>query len=150
MDVVKLDADGNERIRYAGERLSIDVPNGIAVLAHWTMKSLDVGYVTFARGDFLHEYFYQDRWYNIFALYDGASRELKGWYCNVTRPSRITEQAVFWTDLALDLWVSSEGETMVLDEDEFEALGLSSAETKQAHNAITQLLYLASNNQLPQ
>ena len=149
MDVVKLDADGNERIRYAGERLAVHVPNGIGILARWTMKSLDVGYVTFAQGDFLHEYFYQDRWYNVFALYDGGSRALKGWYCNVTRPSCMTDTAVFWSDLALDVWVSPLGEAMILDEDEFATLGLGSAETTQAYQAITDLLNLAKNNQLP-
>ena len=149
MDIVKLDAHGQEKIRYAGERLAIDVPNGIGLLARWTMKDLDVGYVTFAQGDFLHEFFYRDRWYNVFALYDGGSGALKGWYCNVTRPSRITTSEVFWPDLELDVWVSPEGDVMVLDEDEFEALGLNSAETAQAHNALSQLIALAKANQLP-
>lgn len=149
MDIVKLDATGNEKIRYQGELLPVEVPNGIALLARWTMRSFDTGYTTFATGDYLHEFFYTDRWYNIFALYDGRTNQLKGWYCNVTRPNIITADEVFWPDLALDVWVTPAGEATVLDEDEFEALGLNSAETQQARNALSELLHLAKTDQLP-
>ncbi|MGB1251280.1 MAG: DUF402 domain-containing protein [Candidatus Promineifilaceae bacterium] len=149
MNIVKLDASGKEKIRYPGEPLAIDVPNGIALLARWTMREIKTEYTTFAPGDYLHEYFYTDKWYNIFALYDGSNNQLKGWYCNVTRPNILTESAVFWPDLALDVWVTPEGVATVLDEDEFAALGLDSAETQQAHQALAELLQLAQSNQLP-
>ncbi len=150
MDIIKLDSNNIERIRYPAERLDVVVPNGIVVLAHWTMRTFETGYTTFATGDYLHEYFYTDRWFNIFALYNGSNKQLKGWYCNITRPTKITDSEVFWTDLALDVWVEPDGTATVLDEDEFEELGLDSAETEQCQAALNQLLALAKSNLLPQ
>lgn len=147
--VIKLDAAGVEQTRYSAEILPTPIPNGIVVRARWTRRPVVTHYTTFALGDYLHEFFYRDRWYNIFALYDGQTERLKGWYCNVTRPTQITSSAIVWTDLALDVWVSPTGQMTLLDEDEFEALGLKSADIQQSHDAVAQLQALAKDNRLP-
>ncbi|HEY74489.1 MAG TPA: DUF402 domain-containing protein, partial [Thermoflexia bacterium] len=64
---------------------------------------------------------------------------LKGWYCNITRPARITSDEVAAEDLALDLWVAPDGEMLVLDEDEFAALALPPAEHDAAQQALAEL-----------
>jgi len=108
-----------------------------------------VSYAVFKRGDRLIETFYSDRWYNVFAVYDRDDGALKGWYCNVTRPATITDAAVSSDDLALDVWVSTQGEATVLDEDEFAALPLPPADRAAARAALTQLLALARRGELP-
>ena len=70
------------------------------------------------------ETFYNDRWYNIFEIYDRDDGKIKGWYCNVGMPAVFEDDVVSYVDLALDLWVSVTGKQTVLDEDEFRELDL--------------------------
>ena len=81
--------------------------------------------VVFKTGDRFVEYYYNDRWYNIFAIHDREDGQIKGWYCNIGKPAEIEDGIVSYIDLALDLWVSTDGKQTVLDEDEFEELSLN-------------------------
>jgi uncharacterized protein len=81
--------------------------------------------VVFKTGDRFVEYYYNDRWYNIFAIHDRDDGQIKGWYCNIGKPAEIEDGIVSYIDLALDLWVSTDGKQTVLDEDEFEELSLN-------------------------
>lgn len=81
--------------------------------------------VVLTMGDRFVEYYYTDRWYNIFVVYGGTNGKIKGWYCNIGKPAVIEDGVVSYVDLALDLWVSANGKQTVLDEDEFEALELN-------------------------
>jgi protein associated with RNAse G/E len=81
--------------------------------------------VVFKTGDRFVEYYYTDRWYNIFAVHDRDTEKVKGWYCNIGKPAVFEDGVVSYVDLALDLWVSENGEQRVLDEDEFEELKLN-------------------------
>ena len=83
--------------------------------------------VVLKENDRFVETFYSDRWYNIFEIYDRDDGQIKGWYCNVGKPAVIEEGVVSYVDLALDLWVSADGKQTVMDEDEFEGLGLNPA-----------------------
>ena len=147
MIVYKLDADGNEELSYPATPIK-QTATSITVRA---IFSLDVttAYTTFARGDHLHEHFYTDRWYNIFALYAGDSDTLKGWYCNICRPAKISPNAIRCEDLALDVWVNPDGTHLILDKDEFANLNLSPAEKDACQQAVSQLIALAQADQLP-
>jgi predicted RNA-binding protein associated with RNAse of E/G family len=57
--------------------------------------------------------------------------------------------AVTCEDLALDVWVGADGQTLVLDEEEFAALDLSAEERKKGETAVQQILTLAAQEQLP-
>jgi len=78
--------------------------------------------VIFKTGDRFVEYYYSDRWYNIFVIHDRDDERIKGWYCNIGKPAVFEDGIVSYIDLALDLWVSTSGAQTVLDEDEFAAL----------------------------
>jgi predicted RNA-binding protein associated with RNAse of E/G family len=55
---------------------------------------------------------------------DGAG-QLKGWYCDITRPATVSGAELVVEDLDLDLWRSADGtDVLRLDEDEFEESGL--------------------------
>jgi uncharacterized protein len=117
--VHKLDTRGRLVTSYSAtvvERFE----SGVLLHARWERPTLALGYTTFERGDRFREWFYSDRWYNIFeiATSDGVR---KGWYCNVAEPATITQTELRCRDLLLDLWVTSDGATVVLDEDEFAA-----------------------------
>jgi predicted RNA-binding protein associated with RNAse of E/G family len=137
LTVRKLDHAGREVTRYPGDVLTHR--DGVLVLrTEWTRDPLDLGFVLLEPSDRWAEYFYADRWYNILEIRTGEGL-IKGWYCNVTRPPRITADEVAWEDLALDLWVDARREIQVLDEDEFAGLSLPAAESEAALRALREL-----------
>jgi protein associated with RNAse G/E len=105
--------------------------------------------VVFKRGDRFVEYYYTDRWYNIFAVYDRDDDRLKGWYCNIGKPAIFEDSTVSYIDLALDLWVSTSGKQTILDQDEFEALELSEELRTGALKGLEELQQLFLNNTPP-
>lgn len=144
MIVHKLNEKGQPIWQYPAEVLERG-PNFVRLEAFFNRDDMDLGFATFNRGDRFVEYFYSDRWYNIFAVYDRDEGALKGWYCNICRPAVIGDTAVHCEDLALDLWVSPDGATTLLDEDEFAALNLPESERRAAQSALQTLQILAQN-----
>jgi predicted RNA-binding protein associated with RNAse of E/G family len=108
----------------------------VCLKARFARDDIDAGYVVFRRGDCMTEWFYSDRWYNVFRLEDVDDGHLKGWYCNIGRPARLGAGLVAYDDLALDVFVTPGGEVLVLDEDEFDALHLSEADTSASWAAV--------------
>ena len=148
LTVYKLDEKGNQVWEYE----AIELGRGssfIRLEAFFNRDDLDLGFAVFARGDRFVEYFYNDRWYNIFAVYEGDSERLKGWYCNVCRPAILGETTIHCEDLALDLWVAPDGKLLVLDEDEFADLAVTTAERASSLEALDKLLRLAQSGALP-
>ena len=113
---------------------------GGCLRAAFNRSDHEAGYVTFRRGDVMTEWFYSDRWYNIFRLQDVDDGRLKGWYCNITRPAVIAADSVAADDLALDVFVRPNGATLLLDDDEFAALDLSPDDRAGALAAVDALL----------
>ncbi|MBI3360563.1 MAG: DUF402 domain-containing protein, partial [Chloroflexi bacterium] len=99
----KLNLAGEEVFAYSGEVVS-RTPTSVVVEAYFTRNDrFDLGYTVFERGDRFVEYFFTDRWYNIFDVHAAGTDELRGWYCNVTRPAVCTDGSVRAVDLALDV-----------------------------------------------
>jgi hypothetical protein len=146
--VVKLDHRGQEKWRYQGLVLARE-PSSITIEAIYDQADEDFHGLPLRKGDRFVERHYADRWYNIFAVYDGTSSELKGWYCNITRPARIETERVSAEDLALDLIVRPDGSWIVLDELEFEAQELSAPERENALAALAELKELAQQLEGP-
>nr|HID13501.1 DUF402 domain-containing protein [Anaerolineae bacterium] len=145
--VRKLDHAGRQVTAYPGQVLRRD-GHTIVLRTGWDRAPLDLGFVVLEPGDRWTEYFYTDRWYNIFEIRASDGR-LKGWYCNVTRPARISACEVTAEDLALDLWVAPDGECRVLDEDEFAALPLAPAEREAAQQALAELQAMVARKAAP-
>ena len=136
--VIKLDPRGNEKTRYQGEVIE-RLPEGVVIQAEWTRPRHNLGYVVFETGDRFVEYYYTNRWFNIFDITD-AHGTRKGWYCNVAEPAHIAEQQIAQVDLLLDVWVNPQGEPLILDEDEFAADTLLSDAQRQGAQAGLQTL----------
>lgn len=112
---------------YTGEVIH-ESPGYVLVHARWERPTLDLGYVTFTPGDHFYEHYYADRWYNVFDI-RATSGERKGWYCNITRPARITGWLIESEDLELDLFVSPDrGQLLRLDEEEFQQRGFAASD----------------------
>ena len=136
--ITKLDHTGRALLTYTGE-LEQASADEIIVRCIWTRpQAVTVGFLTFAAGDVLREYYYRYEWFNIFKLYTGSGR-LKGWYCNLAEPVTLTDSLILWRDLALDLLISPDGEQLVMDEDEFEALQPSEALRRTSREVLATL-----------
>lgn len=144
MRIIKRDAHGHEVLSYEGTLIERG-EKFVCIQAKFGGATRDLGYVVFKYGDHFTEWFYSDRWYNVFRVQDVDSGALKGWYCNITRPAEITENSVAADDLALDVFISPDGETLVLDEDEFMQLSLPDDERQQARAAVVEIKRLAAN-----
>lgn len=136
--VLKKNLAGDVTWQYTGRVLERK-PDSITLEAFFNRADMPFLDILLKRGDRYIETYYSDRWYDIFEIYDRDTGQRKGWYCNVTRPAVITESAVEYVDLALDLWVSEDGRQTVLDEDEFMALDLTPPERDLARRALAEL-----------
>ena len=136
--VIKLNPQGEETWRYSGRVLERG-PQFVRLEAQFNREDTPFHGIILRRGDHFIETYFSDRWYNIYEVHDVQTSELKGWYCNVTRPAEIKDGLVTYVDLALDLWVDPDGRQLVLDEDEFAELGLATEEAQTARAALREL-----------
>jgi uncharacterized protein len=146
--VQKKNPAGEVTYQYEGTLLARD-ENSITLEALFDRADMPFQDVVFKTGDRFVEYYYSDRWYNIFAIHDRDDGKIKGWYCNVGMPAVIEDEVVSYVDLALDLWVSVDGKQTVLDEDEFEELSLPKELKVAAFNALQTLKDLFNSKQPP-
>lgn len=130
LTVYKQDHHGEVVFRYDGTEI-VRTDTLVVLEAFFGRDLHPTEYHTFKRGDRMLEWFYTNRWYNIFELHHCDTDALEGWYCNITRPATVDESGVYADDLAIDVMVYPDGRTLILDMDDFEALSLD-AETKTA------------------
>ena len=148
--VQKLLYDGSPSYRWEGELLERH-PDWLLFRAEFRLDHRDLGYVVFERGDVFYEYYYFDRWYNVFQIYS-ARGELKGWYCNVTTPAQVADGVLTFVDLALDLWVYPDRRFLVLDQEEFDELEQGTyrpEDASAAKRALAELIDRARAGSLP-
>ena len=143
----KLDHTSRQVAAYPGQVLW-QKEGTIALRTVWERAPLDLGFTVLETGDPWIEHYFPGQWYNIFEICASDGR-LKGWYCNITRPARITAGSIEAEDLALDLWVAPDGAMQVLDEDEFAALPLSADERQAARAALAKLKAMVSQRVPP-
>ena len=123
----------------------------VVLEAYFTRQRRDLGYVVFETGDLFVEFYYFNRWYNVFQIYSRRGR-LKGWYCNVSKPASLVDAELRFTDLALDLFAYPDGTSLPLDVDEFEEHAetlYDPLDTQLARAALGDLIELHRRGQLP-
>jgi protein associated with RNAse G/E len=144
--VVKQNPVGEAKIRYSGEIIA-HLTHGVVIQASWTLPKRDLGYTVFEPGDQFTEYYYTDRWYNIFEIAH-ADGTRKGWYCNVAAPAHIHNDEIEQIDLLLDVWVDPKGKALLLDEDEFAVdTTLTQEQRNGAQRGLQALLQLLATRQ---
>ncbi len=136
--VIKRNVAGEETWRYTGRVLQRNDHSALIEALFNRTDSLFEG-IYLKNGDRFVEIYFNDRWYNIFTIFDRDGGEIKAWYCNVTRPAVISETAIEYIDLALDLIVFPDGRRKVLDIDEFEQLDLDDETSRAAWQALRDL-----------
>jgi uncharacterized protein len=64
------------------------------------------------------EYYWLDRWYNIFRFVEPEG-ELRNFYCNVNVPPVFQKNVLSYIDLDMDILVAPDFSYSIVDEDEF-------------------------------
>lgn len=144
----KLDLHGQELFRYEGELLERSEEQAI-VRAIYNRQDQEIFGLELSQGDVFIEYHFTDRWYNLFAILSRDQKQIRGWYCNITRPARLDRAHVYADDLALDVIIDLAGEPRLVDEQEFIELDLPDEDRKQALMAVEELMDLAVNTAGP-
>ena len=104
------------------------------------------------RGTVSHEYFWLDRWYNVFRFHE-PSGELRNYYCNITMPPIFDNGIVDYVDLDIDIVVWKDRRCEILDFVDFETnsqrYGYSADAISNARSALHELIELVRCRQFP-
>jgi len=74
---------------------------------------------TISPGTHSTEYYWLDRWYNVFRFSD-PDQNLKSFYCNVNLPPQFDGRVLSYIDLDIDVLVAPDLTYRILDIDDFE------------------------------
>src|SRR5713226_1643563 len=104
------------------------------------------------RGTRTIEYYWLDRWYNVFQFLEDAGRT-RIYYCNVNTPPTLENNTLNYIDLDIDILVQPDFSYQVLDVEEFEAnarrYGYSEEVKTKAHAAVNDLISMLGTLQFP-
>ncbi len=78
------------------------------------------GLGSIARGTVSREYYWLDRWYNIFRFSEPDGK-FRNFYCNIAMPPTFEDGVLDYVDLDIDVIVWPDGQVETLDEDDFAA-----------------------------
>lgn len=98
------------------------------------------------------EYYWLDRWYNVFrfARPDG---KLRNYYCNVNLPPKFDGATLSYVDLDLDILVDPDLSYTVLDAEDFEQnvleFGYPTEVEANARGALAELITMIETRQFP-
>jgi hypothetical protein len=113
----KFDGSGRKRwpariLKREGSLLVLEAAFGEAV-THPHLGRIE-------RGTASLEFYWFDRWHNVFCFLDNAGG-VRNFYCNINLPPQLSDGRLTYVDLDLDVLASPDGSWQLLDEDEFEA-----------------------------
>lgn len=107
---------------------------------------------TIALGTVSTEYYWLDRWYNVFRFGDSTGK-LKNFYCNVNQPPSFDGHVLSYIDLDIDVLVAPDLTYKILDLDDFEANARAYAYPADvqanAHGALEELTRLIEARAFP-
>jgi protein associated with RNAse G/E len=107
---------------------------------------------TIASGTISTEYYWLNRWYNVFRFCDQGGT-LKNFYCNVHMPPTFDGQVLNYVDLDIDVLVKPDFSYQVLDLEDFEdnaRLYDYPLEVREnAHAALAELIRLIDSRSFP-
>jgi protein associated with RNAse G/E len=95
-----------------------------------------------ASGTISKEYYWLDRWYNVFRFSDR-------FYCNVTEPPRFDGSILTYVDLDIDILVEQHFSYRILDLEDFEAGNYPLAVQHNARQAVKDLISLIETRAFP-
>ena len=107
---------------------------------------------TISSGTLSTEYYWLDRWYNIFRFSE-PTRKLRNFYCNVNSPPHFDGRVLSHVDLDIDVLVNPDFSYQILDLDDFEQnaklFGYPAEVQSRARRAVDELINLIGARSFP-
>lgn len=104
------------------------------------------------RGTVSYEYYWTDRWYNVFRFHEPEG-ELKYFYCNINTPPAFKDGSLDYVDLDIDLLVRPDYSVTILDEHEFEEnaelFGIPGDVKDRARQCVDELMGMIDRREFP-
>lgn len=104
------------------------------------------------RGTISYEYFWLDRWYNIFRFHE-PDGTLRNYYCNVAMPPTFVDCGLDYIDLDIDILVWPGGRYEIVDRDDFERNAVKydyPADIRQrSKESVDELIRMIENREFP-
>ena len=98
------------------------------------------------------EYYWLDRYYNVFRLTE-SSGKFRSFYCNINTPPLLADNVLTYVDLDIDVLVEPDFSWRVIDLDEFEtnarSMNYPPQVQQQARDSLGELLRLIEARQFP-
>lgn len=95
-----------------------------------------------ASGTISKEFYWLDRWYNIFRFSDR-------YYCNVTEPPSFDGSLLTYLDLDIDVLVEQDFSYRILDLEDFETYPYPAEVKQKARQAVAELISLVAARSFP-
>ena len=107
---------------------------------------------TIAAGTRSVEYYWMERWYNVFR-FSQPNGELRNYYCNISVPPSFDGSILSYVDLDLDILVAPDFSYQTLDVDDFErncqAYGRADEIREHAQLASDEVIGMIQTRQFP-
>lgn len=107
---------------------------------------------TITSGTISTEYYWFDRWYNVFRFSDRAGT-LNSFYCNINMPPNFDGHVLDYVDLDIDVLVKPDFSYQVVDLEDFDqnarAYGYPPEVRENAHAALAELIRLIETRSFP-
>lgn len=104
------------------------------------------------KGTISHEYYWLDRWYNVFRFHE-SDGIFRNYYCNINMPPTFENGVLDYVDLDIDFVIWPDGSVSELDREEYEAnaekFEFSQSLKDSVENAISELKGLIDRKGLP-
>ena len=111
----------------------------------------DLGLI--AEGTVSYEYYWLDRWYNIFRFHEPAG-SLRNYYCNINMPPTFGQGTLDYIDLDIDIVIWPDFRHIVLDRDDYKrnarTFGYPPEVNEKVDETLRELLELIRRRELPE
>jgi uncharacterized protein len=143
--------DGREHRRWPARLLRQEGP--LLVLDAYFHEEVSHDLLgTIALGTHSLEYYWLDRWYNVFRFAQ-PNGELRNYYCNVNVPPTLENDVLSYVDLDLDILVAPDCSYQLLDAEDFEEnaklYGYSDEICTSARRAVDELVRMIEVREFP-
>ena len=110
----------------------------------------DLGFIR--RGTVSYEYYWLDRWYNVFRFHEPEG-DLRNYYCNINMPPVFENGVLDYVDLDLDVLVQPDFSYKILDREDFERnaerFGYTDEIRGKVDAAMDEVIRLIENREFP-
>lgn len=143
--------DGSIRRTWRCEFIARQGP----LLTFWGVFDQDIEHSDLGlikKGTISHEYYWLDRWYNVFRFHE-SDGTFRNYYCNINMPPTFENGVLDYVDLDIDIVIWPDLSFEILDREEFEQnatkFGLPAEIRTRVDITIAELVGVIERRELP-